>query len=151
MNRFITQSVALAVCLSMLAPALAAAQDADEKLIASYQLTMANVRKAKAALDELSKMALDAPAKQDDESFDQMIRRMEQNPKFMGVLRGAGISARDFALTVTTVITVGMSMALTADTSAEVLPPYLRAHQKFMVQNEKELKPLLPAFFGESR
>jgi hypothetical protein len=151
MNRFTTyKSIAVVLCLSFFAPALAMAQDADEKELAAYQLTMANVRKSKAALDEMKKMKFEAPVKGDDESFEAMARKIEQNPKLMGVLRTAGIGARDFLMTTTVVVAVSMAMAMT-EGSGVSLPAHVRAHQKFMIANEKELKPLLPAFVGDDQ
>ena len=150
MNRVTAyKSIALVLCLSLLAPAFAGAQDDDEdlKAFATYQLTVANVRKTKAALDELSKLKYEAPVKQDDETFDALIRRIEQNPRMMGILRGAGISAKDFTSTLTIVTAVGMAMAM--DPSGKSLPPYARGHQKFMTENTKDVQPLLQLVFGD--
>jgi hypothetical protein len=151
MNRFTTyKSIAVVLCLSFFAPALARAQDADEKELGAYQLTMPNVRKAKAALDEMKRMKFEAPVKGDDETFDAMTRKIEQNPKVMGALRNAGIGAKDFLMTVTAVVAISMTMAMTEGSGVN-LPAHLRAHQKFMIANEKELKPLLPAFVGDDQ
>ena len=132
--------------LVLLAPAAVAAQDdeAELKKLGAYQLTVANVRKTKVVIDELAKVKEEPPARGEGETLDAAVREIEANPKLMGVLRTAGLSAKDFMMTLATVMTAGLLVEM----PTEQVPAYLRTHVKFMKDNEKEMAPLMKTLFG---
>ncbi len=129
-------------------PAVAAAQDAQEeaelKKLGAYTLTVANVQKVRAALDEFSKQKEEPPAKGEGETVDAAVKEIEGNPKVMAVLGKAGIGARDFMMTLTAVIAVSFMM----ETAPDSLPAYLQRHAKFIADNEKDVAPLVKMLFG---
>ena len=142
-------AIVLALCASFLLPPSVVAQDDDEvdKLLATYQLTVPNINKVKAVLDELDRRDHEAPEKDDDESFDTLLQRMEKDATMSGILRTATISARDFVLTLTAVTAVSLAAGVTGDTSGKSLPPELRRHQQFINQNQAAVAPLVKTIF----
>lgn len=142
--------VVLMLCASILLPTFVTAQDDDEvtRQLATYQLTITNVNKVKAVLDELKRRGVvDAVQQKDDESLDKLLKRVEKDATMSRILRGAGITARDFVLTLTAVTAVSLASGVSGDTSGKSLPPELRRHQQFMNQNQAAFAPLLKAIF----
>ena len=139
----------LMLCASLLLPIVVSAQDDDEvtRQLGTYQLTVANVNKVKAVVDELDRRDVDAPEQEDDESFDELLKRIEKDATMSSILRGAAIAARDFVLTLTAVTAVSLASATSGDTSGKSLPPELRRHQQFINQNQAAVAPLLKTIF----
>jgi hypothetical protein len=93
---------ACAVSLSAQGPSAA-----DQKELENYRLVLETVRKAAQANTAMAKMIEADPGlaehlnqdEDDNPSVSAMIKRLEAEPAIRGALKGAGLTARDYALT----------------------------------------------------
>ena len=139
----------VAVFLMTLVPAFAAAQKdspAEEKRIMSYKLTVENVRKA---ADATAK-AKAAGVKDDGsgtKSLDEAIRALDADPKLKPIFAAAGISAKDYWMTVNALLHASMAGAL----PPEAVPAEAQPNIAFLKANQKELEPLVKIIFDQSK
>ena len=86
-------------------PALAADSNADLRELQRYTLTLADVRKYAAANETLAKLPKPAPKEEEeenddedsnDESLDDMVKRMEAVPGARKAIEGAGLTVRQY-------------------------------------------------------
>ena len=140
---------AIAAFLFTLVPALAFAQTDspnEEKRIMNYHLTMDTVRKTADATAKAKATGY----KDDDRSarnLDEGIRMLEADAKLKPVFAAAGISAKDYWMTVNALLHASMAGALPPD----AVPAEARPNVEFMKANKKELDPLLKIIFDKSK
>jgi hypothetical protein len=194
----------LPVCLLLLlTPAVSAAAQtltADQKELASYTLTMPNVRKAASALQRFQEIAAKNPKLQqaakiqaeidaleqkdtltaaeearleklqaqvdalDEEierevgmnangSIDEIVARIEREPEAKAALAKEGLTPRDFAKTMLTLLQAAMIKGFSQGGKVDMakLPPGVNpANIKFVDEHEAELKKLQAAMTGGS-
>lgn len=197
-----TRKAILPVCLILLlTPAVSAAAQtltADQKELASYTLTMPNVRKAAAALQRFQAIAEKNPKLQqaakiraeietlerkdtltaaeearleklqaqvealDEEverevgmnangSIDEIVARIEREPEAKAALAKEGLTARDFAKTMLTLLQAAMIKGFSQGGKVDLakLPPGVNpANIKFVDEHEAELKKLQATLSG---
>jgi hypothetical protein len=121
----------------------------DEAALASYSLTMARIEGWRRASENLRQLGEEEPAlaetwqteNADAGSIDEMVTRMEQEPRVRRVIEGAGISSRDYVLT-----TFGLLQAMFAQAAVEAgqpLPPEVNsANVEFVREHRAEIEAM---------
>ena len=96
-----TRLSALATLTALAAPAYASKAGADEKTLHDYVLTTAKMEKlidAGQRMHDAAKKdkAFASPLPPDTKTIDESVKQVEKTPSMAPVLKGAGLSARDF-------------------------------------------------------
>jgi hypothetical protein len=192
--------VVVLLLLTPSVPAVAQTLTADQKELASYTLTMPNVRKAAAAVQRFQQIAakhpkvleaakvqaeidlleqkgtrteaeearlekLQARAEALDEeidrevgmnargSIDEIVARIEREPEARAALAKEGLTPRDFARTLLSLLQAAMIKGFSPGRKVDLakLPPGVNpANIKFVDEHEAELKKLQAAMTGGS-
>lgn len=130
----------VAAAILCAAGVLGADQEEDSRALAQYKLTHDNIKRLRVALRALVDLVEKSPqiAQQmggpEQETLDQAINRIESNPTFAGVLKDAGISARDYLLSsVAVVMADAVRQALKSDPKSP-MPPEVPPENLAMVE-----------------
>ncbi|MDF1504052.1 hypothetical protein [Roseisolibacter sp. H3M3-2] len=117
MPRFLATRLALAVALvAAFALAVAPLALAAQPAVAAYKLSMADVKKYGATMQELGRVMKAAPALEEqftsdmDDSVDETARRLGGVPQFRPAFAKTGMTPRQFATTQFVILGAGMAV-----------------------------------------
>ena len=125
---------------------IAIAAPAHAQAPAQYELTMDNMKKLATAMQALKNKDSEVEMN-DDDSLDQTVAKIKGNAAAMAALQKAGMSPRDYVLTLTSYLQAGMVVAAQKVDATYKTPPdvsaknvaFIKAHRAELEQMSKQM------------
>jgi hypothetical protein len=129
-TRRIAASIALTILLATVQAQTKrqAADDPDQKELYAYVLTMDKVQKLDGAtkgLEELSKKHPEVKDEGNAKSLDEMVQKFQKYPDAMAVLAKNGITPREYAVGIMTLVQAGMAVGMKKSGTYKEYPPQM--------------------------
>jgi len=123
-------SIALAIAITAAAfaqPRSRASDDADQRELYNYSLTMDKIRKVADATASFADFAKKHPELQGQSSnsknLDEMVRKFEKYPEAVAILKQQGLTPREYAVGVLTLMQASMAVGFKKSGAYKEYPP----------------------------